>query len=83
MHEALIPYLTSFWIVGSRAGGLKIGPLMFRALQIAPVVPRYTNSQAELQTIEIYHKLIMSITYLWKLHEHLKTYNRIVITSVT
>ena len=25
----------------------------------------------------------MSVTYLWKLHEHLKTYNRIVITFVT
>ena len=83
MHKALIPYLASFWIAGSRAVGLKIGPLMFRALQIAPRVPRYTNRQVDLRIIEIYHKLIMSVTYLWKLHEHLKAYNRIVIMSVT
>jgi hypothetical protein len=30
-------------IAGSQAGGLKIGSLLFRALQIAPPVPRYTN----------------------------------------
>jgi len=56
---------------------------MFRDLQIAPTVPRYTNRQAELRTIEIYQKIIMSITYLWKLHEHLKAYDRTVIMSDT
>jgi hypothetical protein len=35
MHGALIPYLASFWMAGSRDGGLKIGPL---------VVPCPTNS---------------------------------------
>jgi hypothetical protein len=38
-----IPYLATFWIAGSRAGGLKIEPLLFCILQIAPKVPRYTN----------------------------------------
>jgi hypothetical protein len=32
-----------FWIMGSRGGGLKIGLLLFCALQIARRVPRYTN----------------------------------------
>ena len=36
MHKSLIPYLATFWIMGSRAGGLKIGPLLFRVLQITP-----------------------------------------------
>ena len=36
MYGSRIPYLATFWIVGSRAGGLKIGPLWFYVLQIAP-----------------------------------------------
>jgi len=66
-----------------RLGGLKIEYLLFRSLQIEPTVPRYTNTQAEFQTIEIYYKIIMYVTYLGKLHEHLNAYDRIVITSDT
>jgi hypothetical protein len=29
MYGSRIPYLATFWIAGSRAGGLKIGPLLF------------------------------------------------------
>jgi hypothetical protein len=36
MYGSRIPYLATFWIAGSRAGGLKIGPLLFCVLQIAP-----------------------------------------------
>jgi hypothetical protein len=36
MYEFCIPYLATFFIAGSRAGGLKIGPPLLRVLQIAP-----------------------------------------------
>jgi hypothetical protein len=47
--DVRIPYVTTFWITGSQAGGLKIGPPLFCALQIAPRIPRYTNLQADLR----------------------------------
>ena len=49
MYGFLIPYLATFWIAGSRVGGLKIGPLLLCVLQIAPRVLRYTNWHADLQ----------------------------------
>jgi hypothetical protein len=38
-----IPYLATFSIAGSQAGGLKIALLLFCVLQTTPRVPRYTN----------------------------------------
>jgi hypothetical protein len=38
-RDFLIPYLATFWIVGSRAGGLKIVLLLFCVLQTTPRVP--------------------------------------------
>ena len=35
MYRLCIPYLATFWIAGSQASGLKIGPLLFCVLQIA------------------------------------------------
>ena len=49
MYRSLIPYVSVFWIAGSRADELKIGPLLFCALQIAPRIPRYTSWQADLR----------------------------------
>ena len=49
MYRSHIPYLATFWIVGSRAGGLKIGPILFCALQIAPKISCYKNWQADLR----------------------------------
>jgi len=49
MYGSRIPYLATFWNVGSRADGLKVGPLLFYGLKIAPIIPRYTNLQVNLR----------------------------------
>ena len=38
LHGGLIPYLGNFWIVGSRAGQLEIGPQLFHGLEVAAKV---------------------------------------------
>jgi hypothetical protein len=66
MQGAVIPYFASFWIAGSRAGGFKNGSLLF--------VP-YKQHQ-EFRDIEIDKRRCVSVTYLWKLHQHLKHQRR-------